>query len=116
MGKRWGLIFTLVGVIAVVAVIGTVVWRGGKGNAAAARPVTWTTYAANVVGVRRIDEQSVLIEVSLPAGGSNCAKDPRTDMVQDQEAGRPAGRHLRERRVLVSQRERLRRLPEARAG
>jgi hypothetical protein len=89
-GKRW--ILLQVAVAGVVAVIVVLVWHRGRGTApapAAAAMPEWTTYAAEVVGVRRVDDLSVVIEVSLPGGASNCARDLHTDMLQDREPDRP---------------------------
>jgi hypothetical protein len=44
----------------------------------AAPPPTWSDYSAQVTGVRRgPTDRTALIDVTVPAGGPDCARDPR---------------------------------------
>ncbi|EHR60630.1 hypothetical protein SaccyDRAFT_1732 [Saccharomonospora cyanea NA-134] len=80
------------GVVAVVAavVVGTELTRetpqdAGRGTEAG----TWSTFAADVVGVRRTDERSLSLVVELPAGGATCGRDARVEHLQDDLPDRP---------------------------
>lgn len=88
MGRHWVVALA----VAAALVVTVTVIRRGDGQAAAPvtpRPPEWTTSAAEVVGVRRVDERSVAVVADLPAGDPLCARDLRIELLQDQEPDRP---------------------------
>jgi hypothetical protein len=91
MARYRNLALTLSAGIAVVVVL-VLVSRPGHTDAGQA-PVTsapaWTTFAAEVTGVRKVDDRTVMVQVSLPAGRADCARDPHVEMLQDQLPDRP---------------------------
>lgn len=57
----------------------------GAGASGAPSPADWTTFAAEVTGVRPGPApQALVIDVSLPAGAEGCARNPRTDMYTEE--------------------------------
>jgi hypothetical protein len=99
MTRKW--ILAALSGIAVIAVLVFVVSGGSLGGASAAgplpppanptmdAPLTWSTVAAEVVGVRPVDAQTVSVQVLLPAGRQDCARELRIEHVRDQEPDRP---------------------------
>ncbi len=90
--SRWTIVLATAGVVAVVAavVVGTGLTRGtaqdgGRGTEAQ----EWSTFAADVLDVRRTDERSLSLVVELPAGGATCGRDARVEYVQDDLPDRP---------------------------
>ncbi len=87
--RNW-LVVVTAGVAVVVALVVVVSSHGsGSGSPPTTDTPAWTTFAAEVVGVRRGDERTAIVEVELPAGRADCARDLRVEMVEDQLPDRP---------------------------
>lgn len=91
--RNWLSAVAAAGAVVVVAVV-LVLVSSRVGERSASPPTTtdtpaWTTFAAEVVGVRRGDERTAIVEVELPAGRSDCARDLRVELLEDQLPDRP---------------------------
>jgi hypothetical protein len=81
-------------VLAAVLVVTLLSGRHGQDPAGADRVSTdgmpaFGTVAATVVGVRQGDAHTAIVEVDLPDGHPDCARDLRVEQVQDQLPDRP---------------------------
>jgi hypothetical protein len=91
MARYRNLAVVLLAGVAVVVVL-VLVGRGDRqpsGAPATTTRLPWTISAAEVTGVRAVDDRTVMVQVSLPAGRDDCAREPHIEALQDQLADRP---------------------------
>jgi hypothetical protein len=83
-------LFAALAVVAVLVGLAALVQDADRPEPSAQNaPTTWTTYAAEIAGVRRGDEHTVIVVADLPAGRADCAKDLRIESLNEREPNAP---------------------------